>query len=337
MRTRQHFSRGFTLIELLVVVAVIALLVGLLLPAVQQAREAARRASCTNNLKQIGLGMHNFADVWSERFPPGQLKKSVTYPSVSWSAFLLQFMEEPGISPTWDPVSDETQPAGDSRLYLTERLNTVVNQNATATRLSFYLCPSVSREHSSRRDDQVIDLNNDGNIDPVDYEGFACIDYAGNAGANWSYSSWSRYRLPNGAMYPEKNGVLLNVNEVMSDFSEGVRLREITDGLTKTILAFELTGRGTDGDDKRGLWASGLNSCSVGPRAKKTDASIINPATQYAWDHEDFESPLFSDHPSGAQVLLCDGSVHFLNDDTAEPVVLGLASRNCGEVVSIGD
>lgn len=334
MRKQQRSGAGFTLIELLVVVAIIGVLVGLLLPAVQQAREAARRASCTNNLKQIGLGLANFADVWKERFPPGQFKNS-THPTVSWSAFLLEFMEQPEVSPTWSTVADETQPAADSRLYLTERLNTVVNQKATATLLPFYRCPSVSREHSSRQDDRIIDLNADGLIDPTDYEGFACIDYAGNAGANWSYSSWSRYRLPNSTeMYPARNGMLLNNSSTA--LAAGVPFREITDGLSKTIVVFELTGRGTDGSDERGLWASGLNSCAIGPRAKEADAAIINPAEEYAWDHGDYESPLFSDHPGGAQVLLCDGSVHFLRDGMNQVIVLGLASRNCGEVVSIG-
>lgn len=325
---------GFSLVELLVVVAVIGVLIGLLLPAVQQIRESGRRMSCQNNLKQIGLGMENFANVWKERFPPGQFKKS-NYPTISWSAFLLDFMEQPEITPTWATVADAMQPSADSRLYLTARLNTPVNQKATAVKLPFYLCPSVSREHQSREDDRITDLNKDGWLDPADCEGFTCIDYGGNAGANWAYAAWSRYRLPNGGgMYPEKNGVFLNNSS--TSLSDGVRMREITDGLSKTISIFEITGRGTDGSDRRGIWASGLNACAIGPRASATEATIVNPATEYAWNHSHYESPLFSDHSAGAYVLLCDGSVHFLSEQTADAVVLGLASRNCGEIVGPG-
>ncbi|MGA1617902.1 MAG: DUF1559 domain-containing protein [Pirellulales bacterium] len=330
----RSFRSGMSLVELLVTVAIIAVLIGLLLPTVQQVRESARRMSCTNNLKQIGLGMASFTNIWKERFPPGQFKK-LNYPTISWSAFLLDFMEQSEISPTWAHVADATQPATTTKLFLTQRLNTPVNQKATATKIPAYLCPSVGREHESRENDRVIDLNADGLLDPTTCEGFACIDYAGNAGANWSYAAWSRYRLPDGTgMYPEKNGVLLN--DSGRGLSAGVPMRSVTDGLSKTVAVFELTGRGVVGSDRRGLWASGLNACAIGPRAKTSDAPIVNPATEYAWNHNHYESPLFSDHPDGAQVLLCDGSVHFLSEQTAEAIVLGLASRNCGELVSPG-
>lgn len=336
MKTVKKFRwrAGMSLVELLVTIAVIAVLVGLLLPAIQQVREGARRMSCTNNLKQVGLGMANFANVWKERFPPGQFKKS-NYPTVSWSAFLLDFMEQPEVSPTWAAVADAAEPAADARLYLTARLNTPVNQKATAVKLPFYLCPSVSREHTSRENDRIIDLNANDQRDAVDCEGAACIDYAGNAGVNWSYTAWSRYRLPDGiSMYPQKNGILLN--DSSTALSDGVPVWAITDGLSKTIAVFELTGRGTDGSDRRGLWASGLNACAIGPRARASEAPLINPATEYAWNHSHYESPLFSDHSAGANVLLCDGSVHFLSEQTADAVVLGLASRNCGEIVGPG-
>jgi prepilin-type N-terminal cleavage/methylation domain-containing protein/prepilin-type processing-associated H-X9-DG protein len=333
----QRITHGFTLVELLVVVAIIGVLIGLLLPAVQAARESARRMSCQNNLKQLGLGMQNFSSAMKERFPPGQLKKS-NFPTISWTAFFVDYIEQSQVRTTWEAVADADLPAADSRLYLSARLDKAVNQNATSTIIPLYLCPSTSREHESRSNDRVIDLNGDGTLDPAEYEGAACLDYVGNAGANWSYSSWTRYRQPDGAtMYPQFNGVI--VNDDVSDISGGIQFREITDGLSKTLLVFELVGRGyeRDGSTKypRGVWASGLNSCSVGPRAKASDARIVNPSTEYAWNHEDYESAMLSDHPGGVNVLMCDGSVHFLNETTAEPVVLGLASRNIGEAVSI--
>ncbi|MFM9959645.1 MAG: DUF1559 domain-containing protein [Planctomycetaceae bacterium] len=101
---------GFTLIELLVVIAIIAVLIALLLPAVQQAREAARRSQCKNNLKQIGLGLHNYVEQ-GQRFPPGSLRDYVNFPTgtgswntsmLSWQARILPFMDKTAISKNID-------------------------------------------------------------------------------------------------------------------------------------------------------------------------------------------------------------------------------------------
>ena len=88
-------QRGFTLVELLVVIAIIGVLVGLLLPAVQSAREAARRMQCTNNLKQIGLAMHNFHSTYN-RFPPGYIWASATLGGneTTWLTHILNFVEQ---------------------------------------------------------------------------------------------------------------------------------------------------------------------------------------------------------------------------------------------------
>ncbi|MEO1991120.1 MAG: DUF1559 domain-containing protein [Pirellulales bacterium] len=311
-------KKAFTLVELLVVIAIIGVLIGLLLPAVQAAREAARRASCTNNLKQMGLGMHNFATARKERFPPGRIKKS-TFKTVSWSAFFLDFMEQSQLQATWDAVADPDVASGDSRLYLAANFTAKINENATRTKISFYLCPSTSREDPSRSDDLIVQSGQ--------FEGMACSDYVGNAGVN---ANEPQFLMPNGNRYGDDTGVLLRTNA--SSMDGGVTFNQITDGLSKTVVVCEVTGRGlSSSSSARGVWSSGLNSAYIGHN--NMSPAIINPDPSDVWRQTNV--PLLSDHPSGVNVLSCDGSIHFLNESTDKDVVTGLMSRNCGEVVSI--
>jgi len=332
---------GFTIVELLVVVAIISVLIGLLLPAVQAARESARRSSCQNNLKQIGLAMANFADV-RRRYPPGQFKFS-NYKTLSWSAFFLEFLEQSPLQTSWEAVANEGLASPDSRLYLRARLSSEFNRRATATVVPFYICPSTSKTHASRSGSRVTDRNGDGTIEPSLFEGMACIDYSGNAGVNGG--STSPHKL-NGLDYPDDNGVLLNT--AVSTLNGGIALNEITDGLSKTILINELTGRGVNiasgstpssGDYPRGAWASGVNCITIGPDSQSIP--LLNPMNLstkdglFVWTNDPNQS-LFSEHPRGAHVAMCDGSVHFLSETTTGTVITGLASRNCGEAVSVG-
>ncbi|NMC21737.1 MAG: DUF1559 domain-containing protein [Thermogutta sp.] len=139
--------RGFTLVELLVVIAIIGVLIGLLLPAVQAAREAARRASCTNNLRQIGLGLHNYHQAMS-CFPPGGIEHRATIDpktgrpygaagrQLGWSLFLLPYVEQ---QPLYEEI-DTGKP-----------FDAPENAEAAATILSLYICPSATNQRELRQ------------------------------------------------------------------------------------------------------------------------------------------------------------------------------------------
>ncbi|WDQ18985.1 DUF1559 domain-containing protein [Rhodopirellula sp. P2] len=131
-RYRSVFARGFTLVELLVVIAIIGVLIGLLLPAVQAAREAMRRASCQNNLHQIGLALHNYHAAHN-KFPPGAIEVRPQYPNgkqLAWSAFVLPFLEQSGLHEQIDFKRPFDAPE---------------NELAAATILPNFLCPSTPR------------------------------------------------------------------------------------------------------------------------------------------------------------------------------------------------
>jgi prepilin-type N-terminal cleavage/methylation domain-containing protein/prepilin-type processing-associated H-X9-DG protein len=330
-------SSGFTIVELLVVVAIIGILIGLLLPAVQRVRESARRSSCQNNLRQIGLAMAHFADTW-KRYPPGQILRQPGHPRISWAAFFLDYLEQSAIQTNWTATVDKDLPAADSRLYFNAPLNSICNRAATAVVLPFYICPSTARTHSSRSGNLTRDWDGDGVLDVTRYEGMACIDYSGNNGVNAGYT---RYRTSAGTTYSGSNGVLI-FNQTRS-LKSGIPLQQITDGISKTILLFELTGRGVnppssagDSPSGQGVWASGLNCNSIGP--EHMSRALINPSTDDltgAWSDSSDQS-LYSEHPRGAHVAMCDGSVHFLPESTSDAVLTGLASRNGGEAVSVG-
>jgi prepilin-type N-terminal cleavage/methylation domain-containing protein/prepilin-type processing-associated H-X9-DG protein len=127
--------RGFTLIELLVVIAIIAVLIALLLPAVQSAREAARRAQCVNNLKQIGLGMHNYISS-NGSFPPGI--KGCCYGT--WLVFVLPFVEQQALFNAWNSYGSTVVSGGPLDGYM--RYAGACNITVTSSRVNVYLCPT---------------------------------------------------------------------------------------------------------------------------------------------------------------------------------------------------
>lgn len=213
--------RGFSLVELLVTIAIIGVLVALLLPAVQSAREAARRTHCFNNLRQIGLGLHNYHDA-HHAFPVGCVDKRIVSinpngKQLAWSVFLLPFIEEQIV---WERF--DTSKAYDS----------LENQTAAKSVIQVYLCPSTARLNGGRDGNTVGDRNSNGVVEAGDYAGVT--DYGGNYGAE--------------GVSPAANGVFIH--------NRAIRFKQITDGTTQTIAVSEDTGRGWVWD---GQWSNGEN------------------------------------------------------------------------------
>jgi prepilin-type N-terminal cleavage/methylation domain-containing protein/prepilin-type processing-associated H-X9-DG protein len=293
--------RGFTLIELLVVIAIIAVLIALLLPAVQSAREAARRAGCVNNLKQIGLALHNYHSAY-DTFAIGYVARAnadtnVTTPGWGWASAILPTMEQAATYNAANlalPIEDPT------------------NSTARTTALAGYVCPT----DRSTGLFTITDVNNNPIVDAQ------TTSYVGNFG-----------RDVNIANNPGSgNGML------MRNLAFGIR--DITDGSSQTILAGErgslLTRVPWAGAISGGICRVTPGSPSQSTRTKTAPVEPLARADtggapgNLFFDPDDFFSP----HPAGINFLMADGHVLFLKSSVGPAVYGGLCSRNLGEVVS---
>jgi len=309
--------RGFTLIELLVVIAIIVLLMALLLPAVQKVREAANKMVCANNLKQLGLALHNYHGDYG-RFPSGY-ESDWTHPSRdpatwdgpngwAWGAQLLPYLEQDNLAKQFNLALPCWHPA---------------NAAAARTRLKLFICPSAP--------------DTTGPMEVKDAAGtvlatFARSTYVANAGHEEPWGS------PVGDWGPFSNGPLFR--------NSRVRFADVRDGVSNTVFLGEhavISDKTWVGvvpgaivapiDPNRHPFtqpdnAATLVLCHSGPASGELD--VIHPPNAPLCH----VCQMYAAHPSGANVLLGDGSVRFILESINHNAWAALCSRNGGEVVT---
>lgn len=308
-------KNGFTLVELLVVIAIIGMLVGLLLPAVQQAREAARRMTCSNNSRQIALACHHYVSAFSSYFPPGvderayatSETKGAGSGSYGLFAYILPYMEQSALYAMIDfNISAEDY-------HLNQR-----NHPLSTTVIPGYVCPSWG--------------------EPA----FCTYD----AGASWTYGAMCTY---NGLA-----GTIRNAGETFFQAQEGniphngmfywgekIHESMVRDGLSNTLLLGEIAV--TESIPRWGAypfyvraWLPGSNHGSNrGLYSAKVVVSGLNQhnASITGFNHQ----PMGSAHPGGVVFARADGSVTFLTDSIAWETYQALSTRDGQEVVSEGN
>ncbi len=313
--------RGFTLIELLVVIAIIAILVALLLPAVQSAREAARRTQCKNNLKQIGLALHNYESTFST-FPPGFISQ-VTGP---WSGGGNDPVPE--IGPGWSvfamilPQLEQTQLH--EQIDFNRPITDPVNQVARSTNVSAYRCPSDTWAEPVSVWPTSIGISDLAANSYVGVLGGA--DPSGN-GPTGSYLA--RYEeLPFNGMFHR---------------NQAIRHRDITDGTSNTIGIGERGGMFSP-NGWAGVIPGGQTVFSPMIAAQRGQAAgdTVRPAITMTTVHVRSGGPnsptgspggFWGPHFGGAQFLLMDGSTHSIGTDVDIRIFRALAGRNDGVVL----
>ncbi|MES2793304.1 MAG: DUF1559 domain-containing protein [Planctomycetota bacterium] len=313
MGQKRNRIAGFTLIELLVVIAIIAVLIALLLPAVQQAREAARRSQCKNNLKQIGLAMHNYHDTFS-MFPPGGIGYKFTAaatdaPQLGVFSALVMIL----------PYID--QGTLYNKFTFTESYANPVNAPFANTLINNFLCPSYSGKNIASA---------------YQYRGFSAFNAAvtnyvgvqGYATTGGSISASSKTSLP--------------ANQLgMFWANSDTRIRDVTDGTSATFLygeyrptIMELVGYSPfDYDSRWSPWILGVTlEGSGGVKSMRYGPNQTFVKNAYASDWTIL--PFSSQHTGGVHMSNVDGSVGFVSDNIDINVWRYRSSRSGGEIVS---
>ncbi|HEY1186391.1 MAG TPA: DUF1559 domain-containing protein [Gemmata sp.] len=331
---------AFTLIELLVVIAIIAVLIGLLLPAVQKVREAAARMKCQNNLKQIGLALHNFHDA-NQKFPPGgsgPTPSQTGLANLSYLAFAAPYLEFNlpfdlvGRSFSSNAGAAYTGGTG-TPLDFTRPGN---NKNFGWVRVPTLYCPSATNERSAGLGNTIdtIPLTNGEATRTLGYT----THYYGIMGPKGTSLTGATYQADTGAGVNQQGGTALQGALPMNT---RVAIIEITDGSSNTLLLGEISTNPKEpiaaGTTGYRLWTRGCDlNASLGCASSKNVVNEINsPVGGYDTSLNNFnDMSLGSNHPGGTGAAFADGSVRFLSASTPILVLKAMASRNGGEVVS---
>jgi len=357
---------GFTLIELLVVIAIIAILIGLLVPAVQKVRAAAARAQCSNNLKQIGLGLHNYHDVYKQ-FPVGEFNDDNH--NWGWASAILPYIEQgplytqlnagylvnffifiPGNGPNvsigtvngqtnglgWDvDNANTTNPAAGTGPG-GGIVNTSAANGGAETVIPIFMCPSDVWPNASP-------------------QGYGKLNYLACMGSDVTpvcnggvaeAPTWASWSCPS---YLTENGILMQSNNNNATIT--VKLTAIPDGSSNTALVGEVTANAlpgttnnlytTNGPTNSGcfpIWAGGNPNCS-GQGYQHNYFRIMDanyPLNMVPITGDFHVNRTFSSqHTTGANFVFADGAVHFITNDIAPLVYQGLGTRNGGEAVEL--
>jgi prepilin-type N-terminal cleavage/methylation domain-containing protein/prepilin-type processing-associated H-X9-DG protein len=299
--------RGFTLVELLVVIAIVAVLVGMLLPAIQKVREAAARARCQNNLRQLALATHHYHDAVGY-LPYNSLVDGGGYgPQTrawSWLALLLPYVEQDALYRRANVPANTLFQSGD----------------AVATQVPGFLCPSDSFSARGPRDDAA-DL---GMWNPP-FVKAGQSNYKGVGGSNWAWgdSEW-RNIGPSGKINGHTDGDGLFYR---SDYTRKKGFGAVTDGLSNTLMI-------GDALPERTKWCSwpyannAVGTCAIAPNARQEDGQPYDP---FEWPNT---YGFASRHPGGLNFALADGSVRFVADAIDLATYRALATIRGGEVVA---
>jgi len=317
---QRHFvQRGFTLIELLVVIAIIAILVALLLPAVQQAREAARRTQCKNNLKQLGLALHNYHDSHST-FPPAEFSLGTAAGGIRYGnglSFHVMIL----------PYIDQTP------LYSQFNFNGTTgwqdNRDRAISPITAFLCPSATVRASTHPNELSSAATGQVALSTTHYLGvlgpYGGLDTPVNpaTGSIYPYTSTTTY-----GGYSDE-GILT--------WKTSRKLRDVTDGTSNTLLLGESSSNAPEMSSccfrvwMRGTTDSNSNPCITAARSIRYAPNSKTPTIS----GPNFNYMTFtSGHTGGIHVGIADGAVTFISDNIDMTVYRSLSTRSAGEVAS---